>query len=151
MMLGVVAAGCATSPVYDDIPPAQVRQWIGNRQLNSPVGSTMLTVSFLTDAPELSIERLGYQVRAGNLYLWPERGTHRFEPVAFNLDTAKLNLKQPWRQHVYWLIEDKWDGPMERIEQPTKGQYVKRIHAPISDAPPPGAATRPGSDLAKVQ
>jgi hypothetical protein len=147
----MLTAGCATSPVYTDIPQSEAPQWIGARQLNSPPGSQILTVSFLKDAPELSIERLGYQVRSGNLYLWPERGIHRFHPISFDLDTSKLHLDKPWRDHVYWLLEDQWDGPLERVEQPTKGQYVKRIHASVSESPPPGSTSRSTSQPARLR
>ena len=138
----VVAPGCASAPDYTDVPQRQASQWIGDRKINA-TGANHLTVSFLSDPTELSIERLGYQVREGNLYLWPERGEHRFEPVAFELDTKKLILKQPWRDHVYWLLEDKWDGPLERVAQPTKGQYVRRLQAVVESGPPPTSTTRP--------
>jgi hypothetical protein len=139
-------SGCASPPAYDDVPQQQASQWIGDRQLTSK--GPVLTVAFVTDPPELSIERLGYQVRKGDLYLWPIRGTHKFAPVAFDLDTSRLDLKQPWRDHVYWLLEEKWDGPLERIAQPTKGQYVRRLRAIVTDAPPADDATTQPSTVA---
>jgi hypothetical protein len=148
MSLAALTSGCASPPDYTDIAPQQASQWIGQRELNA-TAPTKMTVSFLTDPTELSIERLGYQVREGNLYLWPERGEQRFEPVAFDLDTKKLGLKQPWRDHVYWLLEDKWDGPLERAAMPTKGQYVRRLQAKVEDGPPPGTATTRPSETAQ--
>ena len=92
-----------------------------------------LKMIFEHDSEDLKIDRIDYKVYEGELYLWPVRASHAFEPVEFTLDTSNLKLRQPWQDHVYWVGAANWDAPMMgRVLNPSPlGDRVDRVKADV--------------------
>src|SRR5688500_7630508 len=98
--------GCESVPkTTRDIPPAEAT-WMNGRRTTAD--GTKLKMIFESD-PLTSIKGVDYKVRDGELDLWTIRGSERFQPIEFALDTSKLKLKQPWQEHVYWVGTVHWD------------------------------------------
>jgi hypothetical protein len=132
VMMAMLAsgAGCASEPlVTQDLTPAQ-SQWMAGRTTSAD--GTKLKMRFDSEPQELRIKRVDYEVKDGDLYLWPIRASERFEAVEFTLDTAKLKLKQPWTEHVYWVGTSHWDGALGRLVDPDPlGDRVERVKADV--------------------
>jgi hypothetical protein len=128
--IAVLTAGCASEElVTQDLSPAQ-SPWMTGRATSAD--GTKLKMRFDSEPRELRIKRIDYKVAEGELYLWPVRASERFEPVEFTLDTAKLKLKQPWTEHVYWVATSHWDGALGRLVDPDPlGDRVERVKADV--------------------
>ena len=128
--IAMLAAGCASEPLQTrDLTP-QEAPWMAGRSTSAD--GTKLKMRFDSEPQELRIKRIDYKVEDGDLYLWPIRASERFEPVEFTLDTAKLKLKEPWTNHVYWVGTAHWDGALGRLVDPDPlGDRVDRVKAEV--------------------
>jgi hypothetical protein len=126
----ILIAGCAEHALQTrDLPPQEATWMQGRRAI---ADGTKLRIIFDSEPQELRIKRIDYKVADGELYLWPIRASEHFEPVEFTLDTAKLDLKQPWQEHVYWVGTSHWDGALGRlVDFDPLGDRVERAKANV--------------------
>ena len=130
VLVAFTLIGCASKPLQTrDLSP-QEASWLSGRR--TVADGSKLKIVFNNDTQTLRIKRVDYKVADGELYLWPIRASEGFQPAAFTLDTAKLKLKQPWHEHVYWVGTAHWDGPLGRLVDPNPlGDRVERVKAEI--------------------
>jgi hypothetical protein len=126
----MLMSGCASkSPQTRDLPP-QEAPWMQGRR--TVADGTTLKMIFEQDSQTLRIKRIDYKVADGELYLWPIRASEAFAPVEFELDVSKLKLRQPWREHVYWVGTAHWDGALGRlVSLDPLGDRVERVPAVV--------------------
>ena len=141
LLVLAIAVGCSTNPQTRDIPRQQAG-WIDGRQTTRD--GDLLRVAFHHDPQAIQIQKLDYEVHAGELYLWPVRASKPFEPVEFTLDTSKLKLREPWTDHVYWVSEVRWDNIFTRAVHPGPlGEQVDRVKADVREDATPSTAASP--------
>jgi len=127
-------SACSSKPQVHDLN-AYESYWMDGRR--TVADGSKLKMIFDHDSQGLKIGRVDYKVYDGDLYLWPVRDSHPFEPVEFTLDTAPLKLHQPWQDHVYWVGAANYNTPLVGPVLNTNplGDRVDRVKADVtSDA-----------------
>jgi hypothetical protein len=132
VLTGCLLSACASKPLRVRDLPASEATWMQGRE--TVADGSHLKMIFRHDAERLRIDRIDYKIRDGDLYIWPVRTSELFAPIEFTLDTARLKLKQPWQEHVYWVGAVDWDGALGHlVNSDPLGDRVERVKADVSE------------------
>lgn len=132
--LGFIVAGCAQRPKSIIDTPREHELQLN--QFNFYQDDAKLIVDYHPKDGDHPLAAVQHKVYDGELYLFARRASGAAQPREIVIDTAKLKLKQPWAEHVYWQTLGWYDnGVAKATYTGPLNQHVGRAKLEVTARP----------------